>query len=69
MMRLRTYAHVFGVLFGLMWLALIILKIAVCETDTAWKRTPGVQCVLGPAVAGVELASESRFYDILVTSR
>ncbi|EJF63843.1 hypothetical protein DICSQDRAFT_101936 [Dichomitus squalens LYAD-421 SS1] len=58
MMRLRNYAHVFSALFGIMWAALIIIKIVVCETDTAWKKTAGVQCVLGPAVAGIELATD-----------
>ncbi len=57
MMRMRYWAYLFAVLFGLMWLSLIILKLAICETDTAWKKSPGVQCVLGPAVGGVELAS------------
>ena len=57
MMRLRIYAYISAVLFGLMWAALIILKITTCETDTAWKQSPGLQCVLGRADAGVELAS------------
>ena len=57
MMKMRIYAYICAVLFGLMWAALIILKIAICETDTAWKKSPGVQCVLGRADAGVELGS------------
>lgn len=56
-MRLRLYANIAAVLFGCMWVALIILKIAVCETRPEWKQAQGVQCVLGPAVGGVELAS------------
>lgn len=56
-MRLRVYANMAAVLFGCMWVALIILKITVCETHPEWKQTQGVQCVLGPAVGGVELAS------------
>ncbi|RPD65695.1 hypothetical protein L226DRAFT_543154 [Lentinus tigrinus ALCF2SS1-7] len=58
MMRMRYWAYFFAVLFGLMWAALIILKVAICETDTAWKKSAGVQCVLGPAVGGVELATD-----------
>ena len=57
LMRLRVYANMAAVLFGCMWVALIILKITVCETRPEWKQTQGVQCVLGPAVGGVELAS------------
>ena len=62
MMKMRFYACMSAVLFGLMWAALLILKISVCETDTRWKNLPGAQCVLGPAVAGVELGSEYIFY-------
>ncbi|PIL27671.1 hypothetical protein GSI_10823 [Ganoderma sinense ZZ0214-1] len=58
LMRLRVYATMAAVLFGCMWVALIILKITVCETHPEWKQTQGVQCVLGPAVAGVELATD-----------
>lgn len=57
LMKLRVYATMAAVLFGCMWAALIILKITVCETHPEWKQTQGVQCVLGPAVGGVELAS------------
>ena len=59
MMRMRSWAYIAAGLFGTMWAALIILKVSVCETDTAWKHLPGVQCVLGPAVGGIELASAS----------
>nr|VWO99627.1 PKS_ER domain-containing protein [Ganoderma boninense] len=58
LMRLRMYATMAAVLFGCMWASLIILKIAICETHPEWKQTQGVQCVLGPAVAGVELATD-----------
>ena len=59
MMRLRLYAYAAAVAFALMWTALVVLKIAICEADTSWKSKPGAQCVLGPAVGGIELASES----------
>lgn len=59
MMKMRIYAYMSVVLFGLMWTALVTLKLAICETNDAWKNLPGVQCVLGPSVAGLELASTS----------
>ncbi|KAI0765341.1 hypothetical protein C8Q74DRAFT_1047074 [Fomes fomentarius] len=58
MMRMRIYAYMSVVLFGLMWTALVTLKLAICETNDEWKHLPGVQCVLGPSVAGLELATD-----------
>ncbi|KAI0746976.1 hypothetical protein C8Q80DRAFT_810997 [Daedaleopsis nitida] len=66
MMRLRTYAYLSAVLFGLMWAALLILKLVICETNTEWKKGPGFQCVLGPAVGGVEIATDLVADTILV---
>lgn len=58
LLKLRIYAHLSAVLFGLMWTALLIHKIAVCESNPAWKQSAGVQCVLGHGVGAFELASE-----------
>ncbi|KAI1798037.1 hypothetical protein LXA43DRAFT_876302 [Ganoderma leucocontextum] len=58
LMKLRVYANMAAVLFGCMWVTLMILKITICEIHPEWKQTQGVQCVLGPAVGGVELATD-----------
>ena len=58
MMRLRTYAYFVAASFGVMWAMLIILKMTICEVHDEWKKLPGAQCVLGEAVAAVELVSE-----------
>ncbi|EIW55505.1 uncharacterized protein TRAVEDRAFT_171208 [Trametes versicolor FP-101664 SS1] len=58
LLKLRIYAHLSAVLFGLMWTALLIHKIAVCESNPAWKQSPGVQCVLGHGVGAFELATD-----------
>ncbi|KAI0634878.1 hypothetical protein C8Q77DRAFT_1055091 [Trametes polyzona] len=58
LMALRLHAYICAGLFGLMWVALVIQKLIVCETNTAWKHSPGVQCVLGEAVGGLELATD-----------
>lgn len=68
MMTLRIHAYMSAVLFGLMWAALIIQKLVICETDTKWKNGPGYQCVLGPAVGGLELASTSFLLQSLLSS-
>ncbi|KAI0371241.1 hypothetical protein BV20DRAFT_193037 [Pilatotrama ljubarskyi] len=58
LMAMRVHAYFCAVLFGLMWTALIIHKLVVCESNTAWKHLPGVQCVLGHAVGAFELATD-----------
>ena len=62
MMRLRFYSYIVAVGFALMWAGLIILKITICETRDAWKKLGTAQCVLGEAVAAVELTSASRLH-------
>ncbi|KAH9941193.1 uncharacterized protein BXZ73DRAFT_98408 [Epithele typhae] len=58
MMRLRIVANICAFAFGFMWIGLVILKLVVCETNTEWKSRKGVQCVLGEAVASVEIATD-----------
>ncbi|KAI0827124.1 hypothetical protein BC628DRAFT_1318849 [Trametes gibbosa] len=58
LMAMRTHACISAVLFGMMWSALLIQKLVVCETNPAWKNSAGVQCVLGHAVAALELATD-----------
>ncbi len=58
LLRLRTWSNLSAVLFGLMWAALLIYKIAICEANPSWKQSAGVQCVLGHGVGAFELASE-----------
>ncbi|KAH9852440.1 hypothetical protein C2E23DRAFT_885585 [Lenzites betulinus] len=58
LMTMRVHAYFCAILFGMMWAALLIQKIVVCETNPSWKKSPGVQCVLGHAVAGLELATD-----------
>ncbi|KAI0646490.1 hypothetical protein C8Q79DRAFT_909611, partial [Trametes meyenii] len=58
LMAMRIHAYICAILFGMMWVALIIQKLVVCETNTAWKHLPGAQCVLGHSVGGLELATD-----------
>ncbi|KAI0777246.1 hypothetical protein BD413DRAFT_467318 [Trametes elegans] len=58
LMAMRVHAIVCAFVFGMMWIALIIQKIVVCETKPEWKHSPGVQCVLGHAVGGLELGTD-----------
>ena len=60
MMVLRKWAYGMVAWFFAMWAVLIIQKTYVCEHNAGWKKLPGVQCVLGESVAGVELFSEYR---------
>ena len=45
-----------------MWAGPINLKNSICETRDAWKKLGTAQCVLGEAVAAVELTSASRLH-------
>ncbi|GBE87450.1 hypothetical protein SCP_1101260 [Sparassis crispa] len=66
MLVLRRYAYAGSFLFLAMWAANIIQKVYICEHHTAWKRLPGVQCVLGNSVGAVELATDITADIILV---
>ncbi|KAF8916823.1 hypothetical protein CPB85DRAFT_253830 [Mucidula mucida] len=56
-MRLRQITNSFAVLFGLMWIGLLIQKVYVCASDKYWYHLPKPQCHLGHGVAAMELAN------------
>ncbi|KAF9045932.1 hypothetical protein BDZ89DRAFT_100195 [Hymenopellis radicata] len=57
-MRLRQITNFFAVLFGLMWIGLLIQKVYVCASDKYWYYLPKPQCHLGHGVAAMELTTD-----------
>jgi len=58
LMLLRRYSYGGAALFAAMWIVMIVQKVYVCETHSAWKSNPKAQCVLGKSVGIVELCTD-----------
>lgn len=58
MMPLRRIAYFCAILFGLMWVGLLVQKIYICAHDRSWERLPAPQCHLGESVGILELISK-----------